>query len=642
MNKWSAIVAKSEDGIIGVENRLPWNIAEEKEFFRRTTSGKNLLMGRKTFESISVIDEKSVYIILTHNLNYIVNRKNCIVVHNTSEILNNFYDKELWICGGKEIYLQFIKYCSEVFVSTIKGKYEGNIKINHITDGFVKETIIINNNCFITEKFIRKKEREDLSRFDNVGVLMQAYKKYSIGARNGVVGHHVNYPLFFENTSDINSYIDQLKANKDRTVNLYIHWPYCCLPNGKEKCDFCMCNTKNSKEDNKLKNKYFECILLELEKYSELVNESNVGNIYIGGGTPMSMTGEMLDRIFTIIEKKFNITEETLISIETRPEFALEDKIEILSKHNVKKVSIGVENFNSDMAVKMGRNISGKDYYKTVKRAVDLLRKKGIEFINIDLIYGHPGEKEEFINESMEKVISVDPDSIAYYAMGLPYGCTKIEKNEQYINKWKSIDYRNNQYKKINNYFSKNGYKQIVESIWVRNASDNNVKTIEQYPNGLNNTCYLASNKWIGIGVGSIGFVEDFGQTKNLNDINEYIKVIKDGYLPIDIVQKLDRDELIRNYIILGLLHNKIDKKSFELKYGKSPEQVFKKEFEILMNCGDIIIDDSAIYLKRESINTMEGICRLFFSKKEEMDYREKERDRIDYKFYNVSYNDIQ
>ena len=86
MKKWIAILAISKNGVIGRGKGLPWNIEEEKNFFRTTVSGRTILMGRKTFESLKKIDENSKYLILTRNPNYKINMKNCEVVHDLKTI----------------------------------------------------------------------------------------------------------------------------------------------------------------------------------------------------------------------------------------------------------------------------------------------------------------------------------------------------------------------------------------------------------------------------------------------------------------------------------------------------------------------------------------------------------------------------
>ncbi len=127
MKNWIAILAISKNGVIGKGNGLPWNIEEEKNFFRAAVSGKTVLVGRKTFESLKKIDEHSRYLILTRNYNYKIEVENCIVVHDLKAVYECYSDEELWICGGKAIYSACIKDCNQVIISNINGDYAGEV-----------------------------------------------------------------------------------------------------------------------------------------------------------------------------------------------------------------------------------------------------------------------------------------------------------------------------------------------------------------------------------------------------------------------------------------------------------------------------------------------------------------------------------
>lgn len=98
----------------------------------------------------------------------------------------------------------------------------------------------------------------------------------------------------------------------------------------------------------------------------------------------------------------------------------------------------------------------------------------------------------------------------------------------------------------------------------------------------------------------------------------------------------------IRNDIIIGILHGYIDKLAFAKKYSVLPEQLFPDEFSLLKEKSEMEISDKEIKLNEKSLNKMEGLCRLFFDRENEEAYREQENRRVDYKFYQVSYTDLE
>lgn len=94
--------------------------------------------------------------------------------------------------------------------------------------------------------------------------------------------------------------------------------------------------------------------------------------------------------------------------------------------------------------------------------------------------------------------------------------------------------------------------------------------------------------------------------------------------------------------IVISMLHGRIDKVVYEKKYKVLPEQLFPEEFNLLGENSVIEICDKEIKLNEKSINKMEGLCRLFFDRRNEENYRERENRRVDYQFYQVSYTDIE
>ena len=105
----SIIVAKSKNGVIGVDNKLPWNLPEDLKRFKELTTNNVVIMGRKTFESLGKPLPKRTTIIITRNLNYKV--EGCIVVNSLENaIIEAREDDNPYILGGGEIYRQALDY----------------------------------------------------------------------------------------------------------------------------------------------------------------------------------------------------------------------------------------------------------------------------------------------------------------------------------------------------------------------------------------------------------------------------------------------------------------------------------------------------------------------------------------------------
>ena len=117
------IAACSTNRVIGNNNSLIWNIPDDLKRFKKLTTGHNILMGRKTFESIGKALPNRRNIILSRNLNF--NADNCLVYNNIEEVLS-LYKNDLIVIGGEEIYKQTIKYASILELTLIHKEYEGD------------------------------------------------------------------------------------------------------------------------------------------------------------------------------------------------------------------------------------------------------------------------------------------------------------------------------------------------------------------------------------------------------------------------------------------------------------------------------------------------------------------------------------
>ncbi|WP_342252138.1 dihydrofolate reductase [Spiroplasma endosymbiont of Amphibalanus improvisus] len=129
------IVAMEKKQIIGNNNQLPWKIKSELKFFKEQTINKNILMGRKTFESLPKILPNRHTIVLTRDVNFKVNHENVEVINDIKEVLLKFKNSKeiLYICGGSEIYKLFLPYVDKLIISQIRGNYKGDTYFPTVT-----------------------------------------------------------------------------------------------------------------------------------------------------------------------------------------------------------------------------------------------------------------------------------------------------------------------------------------------------------------------------------------------------------------------------------------------------------------------------------------------------------------------------
>lgn len=122
----SIIAAVDKNQLIGNRGEIPWKLPADLKYFKETTMGAPVIMGRKTFESIGFPLPGRKNIIMTKNKNYTA--EGCKVVHSKREVLNDFLekDKEAFIIGGAEIYRIFLPYSKKLYLTIIEHEFSGD------------------------------------------------------------------------------------------------------------------------------------------------------------------------------------------------------------------------------------------------------------------------------------------------------------------------------------------------------------------------------------------------------------------------------------------------------------------------------------------------------------------------------------
>lgn len=118
------IVARSLNGVIGTEGKIPWRLRNDMKFFRQTTEGHTVVMGRKTFESIGKPLPNRNNIVLTRNKDYQVN--GVTVVHTPEDISRLPRSGDLFIIGGQQIYEAFMPQADEIYITVVHTTVEGD------------------------------------------------------------------------------------------------------------------------------------------------------------------------------------------------------------------------------------------------------------------------------------------------------------------------------------------------------------------------------------------------------------------------------------------------------------------------------------------------------------------------------------
>lgn len=146
----TAVVAMSQNRVIGTHGNIPWHLPEDFKWFKRLTTGGVLLMGRKTFESIHCKP-------LPNRENVVVSRSatflNVTTISNLKDFDESDYEAEVFVIGGAEIYRQLLPRCSDLFLTLVKRNVEGDTKFPRFEDQFIQVAVVLETSDFVVQRF---------------------------------------------------------------------------------------------------------------------------------------------------------------------------------------------------------------------------------------------------------------------------------------------------------------------------------------------------------------------------------------------------------------------------------------------------------------------------------------------------------
>ncbi len=193
--------------------------------------------------------------------------------------------------------------------------------------------------------------------------------------------------------------------------SVYIGIPFC-----PSTCLYCSFTSYPISLYREKVDKYIDALSKEIEYTSKALDSKILNSIYIGGGTPTTLEANQLDRLLTKVREKFDFTNVKEFTVEAgRPDSITREKLEVLKKHNVSRISINPQTMKQETLDIIGR----KHTVSQVIEAYELARSLGFDNINMDFIVGLPGEDIEDVRATMEKTMQLKPDSITVHSLAL-------------------------------------------------------------------------------------------------------------------------------------------------------------------------------------------------------------------------------
>ena len=203
---------------------------------------------------------------------------------------------------------------------------------------------------------------------------------------------------------------------EEKDISLYIGIPFC-----PTRCAYCSFVSNSVEKSFHLVEPYLETLGREIEAAAALVKDLGlrVRSFYMGGGTPTTLTAPQMDRLLTAVESAFDMSASVETTVEAgRPDTITREKLEVLRRHGVSRVSVNPQTMEDHVLRAIGRRHTADQ----IREVMALVTAMGFPHVNMDLIAGLPEDTPEGFRRSLDEVMAFGTDNITVHTLSLKKG----------------------------------------------------------------------------------------------------------------------------------------------------------------------------------------------------------------------------
>jgi len=323
-------------------------------------------------------------------------------------------------------------------------------------------------------------------------------------------------------------------------VSLYVHIPYC-----RRLCWFCACRTQGTTTDRPLV-PYLQQLKDELALIdAQLPQDVVISQVHLGGGTPTLLPPHMLLALGDSLRGLRTEADNLQFSVEIDPTEVDQARVDALMDIGMTRASIGVQDFDPLVQESIGRIQS----FDLTNDVVDMLRRAGVNSLNMDVLYGLPHQTKSRMTDSVQKVLSLTPDRVALYGYAhVPW----MAKRQVMIpaDALPDAEERLELFDTARRLFKWDGYREIGIDHYAREgdslADADRTKTMRRNFQGYTDD---NSDVLIGMGASAISRYPQ-GYAQNLSASSKYAKAIEDGHLATERGHTMTDEDQLRAAMI--------------------------------------------------------------------------------------------
>ncbi|HFZ6654990.1 TPA: radical SAM family heme chaperone HemW [Streptococcus agalactiae] len=370
-----------------------------------------------------------------------------------------------------------------------------------------------------------------------------------------------------------------------KPTSAYVHIPFCtqiCY-----YCDFSKVFIKNQPVD-----AYLQALIREFRSY----DITELRTLYIGGGTPTSISAVQLDYLLTELSRDLNLNTLEEFTIEANPGDLTVDKIEVLQKSAVNRVSLGVQTFNDKHLKRIGRSHNEAQIYSTI----DALKTAGFQNISIDLIYALPGQTMDDVRSNVAKALSLNIPHLSLYSLILEHHTVFMNKMRRGKLHLPTEDLEAEMFEYIISEMERNGFEHYEISNFTKPGFESR-----------HNLMYWDNVEYYGVGAGASGYLDGI-RYRNRGPIQHYLKGVSEGNARLS-EEVLSKNEMMEEELFLGLRKKEgVSIGKFEQKFGTSFEKRYDQIVQELQSDGLLKENNGFIQMTKKGLFLGDTVAEKF------------------------------
>lgn len=358
--------------------------------------------------------------------------------------------------------------------------------------------------------------------------------------------------------------------------SVYVHVPFCV-----KKCDYCAFYSVPLQKS-KVK-AYLDSLRVEID-LRQTDASKDVSTLFIGGGTPTALDEEELNVFLELLKQGFEFEDSAEQTIEGNPGTLTPAKLTLLRKHEINRISLGAQSFKDSLLRQIGRIHTAQE----IREGVRLVREAGFNNLNLDLMFGLPGQTIADWQKTLEEALRLKPEHLSVYGLMLEED-TPLALNRERIDNLPDDDAQAEMYDLVKEALGKEGYRHYETSNF----------SLPGYE-CQHNLGYWRGVEYLGLGPGAVSCIKK-RRWKNSEDLSLYEQKLALGEQPIDPVEdeSLSEHERRAERIILGLrLAEGINLEAFKEEFGQDLEDIYPSVLERYLKLGVFLLEGTSLKMK--------------------------------------------